>query len=547
MALSLTAEQKSLLTLFTTRDKFIIPSYQRPYSWEYEQCLKLYSDVIEAYQEKSDYFLGNIIVSRSKQDSDSPQIVDGQQRIITIWLAFKALSVLLPQIAVLKEVVSVRSWDGNTEDVKIKSLIFESDDNQKIIEVFAYTANDFKTKILTSRNEQGHIPPEKFKSNIITNALYFFNWFDAYIAQYGEESVIKFLQYFLQQVSLLPIELSGDNQKDADDKALTIFETINNRGRDLEDADIFKAKLYGRALTKHDQEDFIRLWVEFKTACDNQKISIDEAFRYYSHIIRGEENVTSTEKNLRKFFVEDSKSPLNQKGYREVMMDLMHVLEAVEIVYKESKSSSELGAWIQLVYAYSNTYPLYATVVYVYKNGIDNKKAMISFLQKLIRYCYFQGATTVVKFEIYTIIYQVVNTLPIKDYCHKDIDVSHFDYLGRLKYGYALLAFYLEHKEAIPNCSIDKLLTSKDALCLDESWNSHEFYEHTDDIGNFIVIDCVKKNSPYYQKRISYSKSNICEVVDFMKDNECVTYDVLSKRSMEKKDILVHFFRGTEV
>ena len=70
MALSLTAEQKSLMTLFTTRDKYIIPSYQRPYSWEYEHCLKMYSDIIDAYNGKNDYFLGNIIISRSNRDAN---------------------------------------------------------------------------------------------------------------------------------------------------------------------------------------------------------------------------------------------------------------------------------------------------------------------------------------------------------------------------------------------------------------------------------------------------------------------------------------------
>lgn len=92
MALSQTAEQKSLMDLFTTRDKYIIPTYQRPYSWEYEECLKLYSDIIDAYGDRKDYFLGNIIISRSKRDANRPQVVDGQQRLLTLWLVFKALS-----------------------------------------------------------------------------------------------------------------------------------------------------------------------------------------------------------------------------------------------------------------------------------------------------------------------------------------------------------------------------------------------------------------------------------------------------------------------
>jgi uncharacterized protein with ParB-like and HNH nuclease domain len=50
----------------------------------------------------------------------------------------------------------------------------------------------------------------------------------------------------LRRVYLLPIELIGKTSNEALDKALVIFETINNRGMNLEDADIFKAKLFKR-------------------------------------------------------------------------------------------------------------------------------------------------------------------------------------------------------------------------------------------------------------------------------------------------------------
>lgn len=544
MALSLTAEQKSLMTLFTTRDKYIIPSYQRPYSWEYEHCLKMYSDIIDAYNGKNDYFLGNIIISRSNRDANRPQIVDGQQRIITLWLAFKALSVILDEVPVLDEVTTVRSWDGKSKEVKVQSLIFETDDDFYIREIAGYTNADFQNKLFLARNRQGDIRANKFKSNIVTNSLYFYSWFSDYAKQYGKEAVTNFLQYFLEQVSLLPIELTGDSQKDADDKALTIFETINNRGRDLQDADIFKAKLYGKAITEEDQKEFIGLWVEFKTTCEQQHLSIDDAFRFYSHVVRGEKGTTGAEKSLRDFFIEDSHSPLNQKGYNDVMQDLMHVLEVLRDIWDESNKKTILASWIQLVYAYSNIYPLYALVAYVYKYGVkDNEAQTIEFLQSLVRYCYFQGSTTMVKFEVYNIIRQLYISLPIKTYYQKSVDENYFNYLGRLKYGYALLAYYLQAPIAIPDYSIDKLLTSKDFKQLDSTWIGHDFYEHVDDLGNFIVLDCSKKNKTYSEKRKYYGNTSIQQVRDFLTTHPVVTYDSLDSRTSELKQVLNKFFK----
>ena len=60
MALNLQASQQDLKGIFQTSDKFIIPSYQRPYSWEYDQCSQLFSDIINAIVREN---LINIIFS----------------------------------------------------------------------------------------------------------------------------------------------------------------------------------------------------------------------------------------------------------------------------------------------------------------------------------------------------------------------------------------------------------------------------------------------------------------------------------------------------
>ena len=96
MAISLTAEQRSLSRLFIQREQYIIPDYQRPYSWGQEQCSKLYDDINEAFNADIDYFIGNIILAVGEKSKDKPRVVDGQQRLISIWLIFKVLSVLKP-------------------------------------------------------------------------------------------------------------------------------------------------------------------------------------------------------------------------------------------------------------------------------------------------------------------------------------------------------------------------------------------------------------------------------------------------------------------
>ena len=548
MALSLTAEQKSLMELFTTRDKYVIPSYQRPYSWEYEECLKLYSDIVDAYDGKKDYFLGNIIISRSMRDKIRPQIVDGQQRLLTLWLVFKTLSVLLPDIKVLQEVTTVLSWDGNDQEVKLQSEIFENDDNERIQEVAHFTREDFEEHLNNALSPQGEIRDNAYKSRIITNSLYFYSWYSNYLTKYGMDAVRNYLQFLLTQVSMLPIELTGNDQKEADDKALTIFETINNRGRDLSDADIFKAKLYLKGKNKVERKEFITLWADFKGTCEQQNMSIDDAFRYYSHVVRGEKGITSAEKSLRDFFIEDSNSPLNHKGYSEVMADLTHVLEVLREIKAESQKETELAAWLQLIYAYSNNYPLYATLCYAYKYGLkENQDQAIEFLKSVVRYCYYQGATSVVKFEVFNIIRQLFIKLPVKPYYQKSVSESYFNQLGRLKYGYALLAHYLQQTEATQGYTIDKLLTSKDLYQMNEVEEQIDYYSHSEDLGNFVVLDVSKKNLTYPNKRGYYLETNIKSLKSFLEAHETLTLEDVQTRTDALKTILVKFFKEPQL
>ena len=62
----------------------------------------------------------------------------------------------------------------------------------------------------------------------------------------------------------------------ASNRALSIFETINNRGMSLENADIFKAKLYYKAKSQGHQEAFKMLWADFRHSTEMLKISVKD-------------------------------------------------------------------------------------------------------------------------------------------------------------------------------------------------------------------------------------------------------------------------------
>lgn len=183
-----------------------------------------------------------------------------------------------------------------------------------------------------SKSKKAH----KDWNHIFANGVYFYNLFYDFHTTFGDKELMLFLRFMLERVFILPIELSAADITDAEDKALNIFETINDRGMNLEDADIFKAKLYNKALNKEEKDEFINQWVVIKDTCRNLKISIDDLFRYYSHIIRGEENNIKSEISLREFF-QSANSVLTRKSQIDVVSDLNHILDLLT-AYNEKKT-----------------------------------------------------------------------------------------------------------------------------------------------------------------------------------------------------------------
>ena len=545
MALSLTAEQKSLSDILSKREQIIIPPYQRPYSWGIEECYQLYQDFLDAYNLKSDYFIGNIILAVSEKEKKTPRIIDGQQRIITIWLIFKVLSTFYKDLRILKDTTRTYDWDGNQSKIKIKSDVIESKDYQDLEIVFKWEYSDFSNELRNCQTKSGRFFRPSNLSPIKVNGLYFFYLFKKFKEAEGVEELKLFIRFMLECIYLLPIELTDTTIDSAENKALTIFETINNRGMDLQDADIFKARLYAKAISESEKDHFIQLWFRFRDECESINLSIDEIFRYYSHIIRGRDGNTKNEISMREFFAGPN-SPISRNTQAEIIKDLLKITSLLREYDDRKNEKTELAAWLQLIDIYSNRYPKYAIITYLFKYGFSNEKELIHILKAVVRYSYFMGSTSSVKFGIYIIIKQISFGEHVKDYFQEDVEFEQFNYLGRLKYGYALLAHYLENPICIPDYKTDRLLTSRDANNLSEDWNGYSLAMHIDDLGNLAILDIHKKNKKYLDKRNDYLRTGNEELKKFLsKNKDGISYTALQERTEYKKQLLVDFFKAT--
>jgi hypothetical protein len=87
------ATPKEVRKIFS--DSYIIPDFQRPYSWDIDQCETLWDDFISFLEkntgnQEEKYFLGNIVIHPASDRRFA--VIDGQQRLTTMLLLMKALS-----------------------------------------------------------------------------------------------------------------------------------------------------------------------------------------------------------------------------------------------------------------------------------------------------------------------------------------------------------------------------------------------------------------------------------------------------------------------
>lgn len=85
-------EQREFLDFLGMPDvRFVIPRYQRIYTWDERQCEELWLDILRAGRYDRNHFLGTILYSKEQSGDERLDIIDGQQRMTSVSLIVLAL------------------------------------------------------------------------------------------------------------------------------------------------------------------------------------------------------------------------------------------------------------------------------------------------------------------------------------------------------------------------------------------------------------------------------------------------------------------------
>jgi uncharacterized protein with ParB-like and HNH nuclease domain len=276
--------------LFSAHNYFQVPHYQRGYSWGSEEVKELLSDVFEAHQKfpEEAYLLGQIIVCPSenrvadfRSEIVQQDLIDGQQRCTTLYLfmliAFEKLSkaradgeefsqadgYLISQLELQRHIPSANSdvfyprvkvaADGN---LVIESLIA----GEELQRLSGPTQKNLESAILDIRD---------------------------FLEPISTKDLVSLVNFFLSRVVVVRLFLNSSAH------ALRVFQKVNNRGLELDAADLIKNWIFQRVASNDEFQSLAEKWNTASKNLDTARLKRVRSMEFLMKVLIGIRTGTS--------------------------------------------------------------------------------------------------------------------------------------------------------------------------------------------------------------------------------------------------------------
>lgn len=548
MATSIEVNKKNVKQLLASgkTKKFVIPEYQRPYAWSDEQIQTLFDDLVEYTQEHNDesdesdestYFLGTIVAYEN--DQKQQEIIDGQQRITSLFLLLRAIYTKLESMT---ETPKSKNFKAQIESALWQQdlLTAEVDYNKTLIvsKVMGDEGNETFTDILVTG---------KTSSNANDNYSLNYNLFTNLIEEYAKEQpelFYWFISNVLNRAILLPI--TADSQ----DMALTIFSTLNDRGLALSDADIFKAKIYNH-LDSTTKDDFIEDWQQLNDDATAANESIQKLFYYYMFYLRALENDRkTTTPGIRKYYSKNNFEKIYQKNVMsnlKTILNLWVVINTKTAISEPWSNNIKIRQTLDSLTSYPNEFWKYPVVIYYlkYHDQTNFEELFLDFLHHLLAVLCARYVITptinAVKTGILNLNAEIINSptpkfdfSPVdRDELKEDIKNAHRNTVRMIL---KILA-YQRQEELLPEkWEIEHILPQKFQPTYFTKISDNEVKGLIEHIGNKIPfekkLNITASNGYFQKKQISYQKSKIKILLELSESNNDWGIEKIQERDL---------------
>jgi len=367
------ANQANFLALLQGNKQFIIPKYQRTYSWRNEQCQQLWDDIVQAGTTASidSHFVGAVVYVQESafQATGVPKllVIDGQQRLTTIMLLLLAL---------IHSVKNEKAADTVNADKLTELYVINK-----------YESNDDTYKLLLTRHDNETLKAlvdgrtlHSEQSQYITNNYQFF-------ADKLQQGIYSAQQIYSGIGKLTVVDISLEPPKD---NPQLIFESLNSTGMDLSQTDLIRNYVLMAVLPELQDKLYTTKWFPMEEIfnaykADNQ---FDRFVRHYLTMKSPTGIIPSLDKIYRAF-----------KGFHVISGNssdaLVEDLYYFARIYQRVALNGETDAQLKLALddlnegeAGSVTYPLLLKVFDDYERQLLTKADLLAILRLIESYIF---------------------------------------------------------------------------------------------------------------------------------------------------------------
>lgn len=258
------ARKGNIYEILNGNKQFLIPVYQRFYSWDIEQCKRLWNDIVEMQRKgKVGHFVGSIVNIAEQAMPTGVQkymIIDGQQRMTTLTLLLLAL----------RDYAIKNPGDTSINARRIDNMLLKNE----------YENGDERYKLLLTETDR----------NILINLVE-----EKPIAEGTRSRLIENYKFFADKLAdkeILPAEVYESIGKlqivnitldRAVDDAQAIFESLNSTGKELSESDLIRNYVLMGLEPSEQIYVYEHLWrpMEQLFVYETQGTVMDAFFRHY--------------------------------------------------------------------------------------------------------------------------------------------------------------------------------------------------------------------------------------------------------------------------
>lgn len=322
---SLDTGKKYIKDIFASDRFYNIPDYQRAYVWGNDQITDLLEDLRNALEQdekqggKREYFLGCMIwntkqVKEGNLEYACQDILDGQQRFITIYLLQAVIRDLYKGDDLKKDVISRMQQKGNVyQGIPERNRIeFQVRNDKDFIDSFVIknegTLNDSGIYDIIKDKDESISVRNMARAIIIIKEW----WIEKDLEIDNEDLYQKYLSKFYIYLSNKVLALFLATSDNLDD-AYNLFTVLNSRGLQLQSSDILRAQNLRVISDEKLRKKYASSWEEYENSINSPYKSFDEflwAMVYIKMKYRSDDNQSLT----RAFDFMYSKQGLLEKG-----------------------------------------------------------------------------------------------------------------------------------------------------------------------------------------------------------------------------------------